>query len=206
MKKIKLVAFLILFLSATLSVVAQDRQVALEVELPAKRSLVTSDIALGGKVFLPVGNFTVVGDLNFRDAANLFIAPTDQITAEGQVWYYLTGREGKAKPFVFGGITHAMFIGEPVDSTAGLAGFGLAFKTARGSYIIPTFQFSSDDLQEDRTVLGKAYSAKVYIQVALSPNFNLNLTPTFERRQDPALDYTHYGNVYLVKIGFSRKF
>lgn len=203
MKKFRLVAFLILVLSLTLSVAAQDRQVALEVELPAKKGLITSDIALGGKIFLPSGNFTVVGDLNFRDAVNLFLAPTDQLTAEGQVWYYLTGREGQAKPFVFGGLTHQMFFG-PSDSTAGLGGFGLTFKTARGSHIIPVIQFNSEDLQDGRTVIGNAYSAKVYTQIKLSDNFNLTLTPTYERRYDPIAH--GYGNVVLVKIGFSRKF
>lgn len=202
--RIALFAFVALF---GLTAFGQDRQVEINAELPAKRGLVTSDIVLAGRVYLPAGNFTVVGDVSFRDAVNLFLAPTDQINAQGQVWYYITGAPSKdtggVKPFVFGGITRSMFIGEPVDSTTGLAGFGVTIRKPTGFHVIPTFQFDSNDF-EDGTVLGQAYSAKVYIHVPLGANFNLNLTPRFAR----AAAYLggHYGNEYSLGVGFARKF
>lgn len=188
---------------------AQDRQIELNAELPAKRGLITSDIALAGRVYLPMGNFTIVGDLSFRDAVNLFLVPTDQINVEGQVWWYLTGKPstdaGGVKPFVLGGITRAMFIGQPLDSTTGLAGFGVAIRKPNGFHAIPTIEFDSDDLEEGRTVLGKKYAAKVYLHIPLasaSSNFNLNLTPRFAR----VSGFGGYQNEYALSIGFGRKF
>jgi len=185
---------------------AQDRQVEINADLPAKRGLVTSDIALAGRVYLPAGNFVIVGDLSFQDAINLFLAPTPQINAEGQVWFYFTGAPDKekasVKPFVYGGLTRAMFIGEPVDSTTGLAGFGVAIRKPSGLTVIPTFQFDSEDFEES-TVLGQNYSAKVYLHIPLSKEFNLNLTPKFGRH---SYGGGVYNTEYSLSIGFSRKF
>jgi hypothetical protein len=185
---------------------AQDRQIELNADLPAKRGLLTSDIALGGRVYLPAGNFTLVADIDFKDAINLFLAPTDQINVEGQVWYYLTGKpEGSGtKPFVFGGITRAMFLGQPVDSTTGLAGFGITYKRPSGFHMIPQFEFSSDDFESGRTVLGKSYAGRVYFHIPLNSSFNLNVTPRFARsdRFITGVYQTEYG----ITVGFARKF
>lgn len=189
------------------AVFAQDRQIELNAELPAKRGVVTSDIALAGRVYLPAGNFVVVGDVSFRDAVNLFLTPTDQINLNGQVWYYITGalaKEGGVKPFVFGGVTRAMFVGEPVDSTTGLAGFGVTIRKPSGFHAIPTFQFDSDDFEDGRTVLGRQYSARVYLHIPLSKDFNLNLTPKFGRSDH--YQTGRYSNEYSLSVGFSRKF
>jgi hypothetical protein len=188
---------------------AQDRQIEINANLPAKQGLVTSDITLGGRVFLPVGNFTVVADVAFKDAVNLFLSPTDQINAGGQVWYYITGAPSKdatsVKPFVFGGITRAMFLGEPVDSTTGLAGFGVTIRKPSGFTVIPTFEFNSDDFESDRTVLGREFGAKVHVQIPLGNNFNVNLTPQFAREDNPLIA-GGYRSKYSLSVGFSRKF
>src|SRR5262245_21814265 len=202
----------IFFMFALLTVLAvgafaQDRQVELNAELPAKRGLLTSDIALAGRVYLPKGNFVVVADASFRDAVNLFLTPTAQINLDGQAWYYITGAPSKetssVKPFVFGGITRAMFIGQPVDSTAGLAGFGVTFRKPSGFHLIPTFQFDSDNFEANRFVLGREYAAKVYIHIPLSDTFNINLTPRFSR-VDRVQGF--YQSEYALAVGFSRKF
>lgn len=204
LNRIAILATLPLLLFAT--ALGQDRQIEINAELPAKRGLETSDIVLAGRVYLPAGNFVAVADVSFRDAVNLFLAPTDQINAQGQVWYYITGAPSKdaksVKPFVFGGITRSMFIGEPVDSTTGLAGFGITVRKPTGFTVIPTFQFDSDDL-EDGTVLGRNYSAKVYLHIPLGNNFNLNLTPKFGRH---AYGGGGYNSEYSLSVGFSRKF
>jgi hypothetical protein len=198
--------FVITALFAQVVALAQDRQVEINADLPAKRGLVTSDIALAGRVYLPAGNFVMVGDVSFRDAVNLFLVPTDQINLNGQVWYYITGAPAKdatsVKPFVFGGVTRSMFVGEPADATTGLAGFGITIRKPSGFTVIPTFQFDSEDF-EGGTVLGESYSAKVYLHIPLNKDFNLNLTPRFARSEPtPGL----YRNEYSLGIGFSRKF
>src|SRR5262245_56424236 len=186
---------------------AQDRQVEINAELPAKRGLLTSDIALAGRVYWPVGNFVMVADTSFRDAVNLFLTPTANINLEGQAWYYVTGAPSKdassVKPFVFGGVTRAMFVGQPVDSTAGIAGFGVTYRRPSGFHLIPTFEFNSDDFESNRTVLGREFAAKVYIHIPVGSNFNVNLTPRFARVDRlPG----NYQSEYGLSIGFARKF
>jgi hypothetical protein len=186
---------------------AQDRQVEINATIPVKRTLLTQEIVLGGRVYLPVNDRVVtVADLNFQDAAQLFLNPTDQITASGEAWVYLTGSENKTRPFVFGGIAQTFFVGAPVEginSTQAASGFGITFK--KGDFTaIPVFRFSTDDLQADRTVLGKAFAFETRLFVPLGKSFNLNLAPYVAREEVAAgaLYTTKYG----MKIGFGRKF
>lgn len=203
----RIAIFVVAALFAQAFALAQDRQIEINADLPAKRGLVTSDIALAGRLYLPAGNFTVVADVSFQDAVNLFLAPTAQIDLNGQVWFYFTGAPSKdarsIKPFVYGGLTRAMFVGEPADSTTGLAGFGVTIRKPTGFTVIPTFQFDSNDF-EDGTVLGQNYSAKVYLHIPLSKDFNLNLTPKFGRKAYGGAG--GYNTEYSLSVGFSRKF
>jgi hypothetical protein len=202
-----LFAFTILtaFVASTL---AQDRQVELSATIPVKRALLSQEIVLGGRVYLPVNDRLVtVADLSFRDAAQLFLTPTDQISVDGEAWVFLTGSENKTRPFAFGGIAQSFFVGAPVEginSTQAKSGFGIVFKKASGFTAIPIFTFSTDDLQADRTVLGKAFAFETRLFVPLGSNFNLNLAPFVAREELPtgALYTTKYG----IKLGFARKF
>ncbi len=186
---------------------AQGRQVELNATIPVKRSLVTQEIALGGRVYLPLGErVTTVAELRFQDAAQLFLNPTDQITASGEAWVYLTGAENKIRPFVFGGLAQSFFVGAPIEgvnSTQGSSGFGIAF-TKDKFVAIPIFRFDTDDLQADRTVLGKSFGFETRLFVPLGENFSLNLAPFVAREVVPVSD--KYATKYGLKIGFGRRF
>lgn len=205
MKSIRFALVLLTFLSGV--TLAQDRQVELNATIPVKRSLLTQEIVLGGRVYLPISDkITTVADLTFQDAAQLFLNPTDQITASGEAWVYLTGGESKARPFVFGGIAQTFFVGAPIEnvnSTQGTSGFGIAFK--KGDFTaIPIFRFQTDDLQDARTVLGKSFQFETRLFVPLGKSFNLNLAP-FVAREDLALTGA-YATKYGLRLGFARKF
>lgn len=187
---------------------AQERQIEINADLPAKRNLTTPDIKLGGRFWLPMGaNFSLVGDLEFKDAINLFLVPTDQINATGEVWYFPTGKGAPEKAgtslFLFGGATRAMFIGQPLDSTQGIAGVGFVHRRPSGLHIIPVFRFSSENFESDRATLGRVYSVKVHIHIPISKEWNLNVTPQYGQEETTltAVDGTT-GEVYTASVGF----
>jgi hypothetical protein len=188
------------------SVLAQERQVEVNVDLPAKGKLVASDIAMGGKVYLPLvdGRMVVEANINATDAFNLFLAPTTEISVSGKAWVYLTAKtpDGpKVRPFVFGGMTQNMFVGQ-LDETQATGGFGIAYERATGFAFIPSIEFTTEGLNGNQ-VLGKSFDFNSRLFIPLGKEFRLNITPYFGRFEPaPNVYNTRYG----VKIGFGRVF
>lgn len=184
---------------------AQSRQVELRLTAPVKGEINAKQAEIAGKVYLPVGNFTVVGDLGYRETRNLFFNPAglpnevDVVNAGGEVWYYFTGREKRV--FVTGGIARSAFLGED-DSTQAVTGIGVAFHKGE-AYVIPVFSFSSDDLEDGRTILGKGYKLTTHVMLPLSSTFNFNVTPEISRVQEPVT--ARYVTQAKVSLGISIK-
>lgn len=205
----RIAIFIVAFVASSLAF-GQGRQVEINATIPVKRTLVTQEIVLGGRAYLPVGDRVLtVAELNFQDAAQLFLNPTDQITASGEAWVFLTGADNAARPFVFGGLAQTFFIGAPVEgisSTQGASGFGVAIKKGE-FHAIPIFRFTTSDLQEGRTVLGQAFNFETRLFIPLGKSFNMNIAPFVSREVIPAslLD-PGYSTRYGLKIGFARKF
>lgn len=202
----------ILFLAAAL---AQTPQIEVNATIPAGGSVPTSnEIVLGGRAYLKVNDRVLsVVDMTFSDAAKSFIDPrVDQITAAGEARVFLTGPESKARPWVSGGVAQTFFVGAPIDganSTQATSSFGVTFQKANGFTFVPSFQFTSDDLQDGRTILGKEFAARFDFFVPLGTNFSLNFSPFVSRANDPVFSgdpaFSGYRTQYGLRIGFGRK-
>lgn len=177
-------------------ILAQERQAEILVDLPAKSNLVTTDIRLGGKLYLPFGERLVVeSDLGFKQAVTTFLAPSDQVDVAGKARVYLT-TGGNVRPFFMAGIAHTMPLENP-DFTNGLMGIGFNYKNR----IIPIAEFKTDAMQNGVTVLGKDFSGRVEIFIP-SGNFRFALTPYVTRGEQ----FGAYRTVYGARIGFSLPF
>lgn len=192
----------VIALLLSLSILAQERQVEVFVDNSKGQSA-----SLGGRVWLDVNDrMRVLGDVAFSDAFNLFLNPTDQVTAQGTAHIFLTpfdvNKSSQTRAFVFGGMQTTQFIGRANDAVSVPMGFGIQHFRNTGLEITPTLEFRTKDFTEANPILDKAYTANVYVKVPVGKSFRLSLNPYVSREQIFSTLYTRYG----AKIGFIRVF
>lgn len=206
MKKILgIVAFLLLSVTSGYAQ-GEERMVSLDLELPMKRTLTAEDFKLGGSIRVPLTDrITVNGGLSFKDATNLFLVPTDQVTANGEMWFYFANTTGKARPFVFGGMEQNMFTNSIPDSTNGIGGFGVHYATASGFHLIPKVRYTTKDFTGGFQSLGQEYTGSVEILIPLGKTFRFGIEP-YAGRKELFASSGFYSTVYGGKVKIGRVF
>jgi len=205
--------------SAVLSVFAQgdERQVGIEVGVPVKKlsSLPDgsnfkqndnggfgNDVILGGRFHMPVSDFmSLRASIDYQQASQIFLAPTDQMTVSGEAWLYFTGKPSDTnktwvRPFVFGGMKQDMLVGT-TDATQAFGGFGINVSTIAGTRVIPKVHYTTHQLGGSQTAFGQEYNASVELQFDLGKSgFAFGIEP-FVARFEPVPGF------YATKAGAS---